>query len=203
MKPTAELTASDSNLSAEFGISVGISGNTAVIGASDQAGGTGSLYVFLEPTGGWVNMTQTAELGASNGNRNHHLGLRVAISGNTIVSTAPYAGSGKIYVYVEPAGGWINSNETAQVTEAGSAGEFGFSLAFNGTLILTGGAGGPPVYAYAKPKGGWVSTSKANFTVTSGQTGAAFGTSIGISGQTIVVGAPEPPNPGSAYVFTP
>ena len=202
MTPTAELTAFDSNLSSEFGISVGISGNTAVIGASDQAGGTGSVCVFVEPTGGWVDATQSAELGASNGNRNHHLGLRVAISGNAIASSAPYAGAGKVYVYVEPAGGWINSNETAQLSEAGTAGQFGFSLGFNGTLILTGGSGGP-VFGYAKPKSGWVSTSKANFSLASGQTGTAFGASIGISGQTIVVGAPEPPNPGSAYVFTP
>jgi hypothetical protein len=69
-------------------------------------------------------------------------------------------------------------------------------------LIVTGGGGGP-VYGYAKPKGGWVSTSKANFSLTSGETGTAFGSSVGISGQTIVVGAPEPPSPGSAYVFAP
>ena len=57
---TAELTASDAAADSYFGSSVTVSGNTVVVGApSDYAG---AAYVFIEPTGGWVDTIQTAEL---------------------------------------------------------------------------------------------------------------------------------------------
>ena len=92
-----------------------ISGNTIVVGA----GGTtvqgnphqGAAYVFVQPANGWTNMTQTAELAASDGYVGDDFGASVAISGNTLVAGAPYASigsnfqQGASYVFVEPSGG--------------------------------------------------------------------------------------------------
>jgi len=50
--PTAKLSAADG---AVFS-SVAINGSTIVAG-SVQDGGTGAAYVFVEPSGGWKNMT--------------------------------------------------------------------------------------------------------------------------------------------------
>ena len=84
MTELAKLTASDGASDDFFGSSVAISGNTIVTrhGANQ---GQGKAYVFVEPTGGWRSMTQTAELTASEGASSGGFGTSVAISGDTIV----------------------------------------------------------------------------------------------------------------------
>ena len=93
----AKLTASDGAADDFFGDSVSISGSTLVVGAYEAMVGTyaeqGAAYVFTEPASGWANMTQTAELTASDGAAYDRFGWHVAISGNTVVVGAPYAGA--------------------------------------------------------------------------------------------------------------
>ena len=48
-----------------FGRSVAIDGDTIVVGADGQESNKGSAFVFAEPSGGWVNNTETAKLTAS------------------------------------------------------------------------------------------------------------------------------------------
>ncbi|MCH7591151.1 MAG: S8 family serine peptidase, partial [Planctomycetes bacterium] len=66
---TAKLTASDAVVGDQFGNSVSVSGDTVVVGAKtdDCAAGDhcGSAYVFEKPATGWVDMTETAKLTAS------------------------------------------------------------------------------------------------------------------------------------------
>ncbi len=86
MTQTAKLTASDGVAYDHFGISVAISGDTIVVGASGSNSSQGAAYVFVKPTGGWTGaMTQTAKLTASDGAANDYFGGSVAISGDTIV----------------------------------------------------------------------------------------------------------------------
>lgn len=83
----AKLTASDGAANDNFGWSVSISGDAAVIGArDDDANGifSGSAYVFEKPPGGWVNMTETAKLTASDGAAVDQFGSSVLIGGDVI-----------------------------------------------------------------------------------------------------------------------
>src|ERR1019366_2601634 len=66
MTQTAELTASDGKGSADFGFSSAMSGNTVIVGAVNAFAGKGAVYVFVEPSSGWTNMTQTAKMRAPN-----------------------------------------------------------------------------------------------------------------------------------------
>ena len=67
-----------------FGVSAAVSGNTVVVGAFDaNIERTGAAYVFVKPSRGWGNMTQTATLTPSDGGA--AFGYSVAISGNTII----------------------------------------------------------------------------------------------------------------------
>ena len=79
-----------------FGWSVGISGNTIVVGAPVYAGVSrdpqGAAYVFTGPWSG--TQTETAELLASDPTGTDQLGWSVAVSGNTVVAGA-YRGNGK------------------------------------------------------------------------------------------------------------
>src|SRR5579863_4019033 len=104
----AELTASDGATLDSLGSSVAISGNTIVAGALGNNSNTGAVYVFVEPTTGWTNMTQTAKLTASDGQSRDDLGWSVAISGNVVAAGAPGGATGAVYVFVEPAGGWVD-----------------------------------------------------------------------------------------------
>ena len=62
----ATLTASDAAAQHRFGSSVGISGDTVLVGADGDESSTGSAYLFTKPGGGWgTTSTHTAKLTAS------------------------------------------------------------------------------------------------------------------------------------------
>jgi hypothetical protein len=59
----AKLTSSDGQADDRFGFSVAVSGDTVVVGLSSADGsGHNAAYVFVKPSTGWANMTETAEL---------------------------------------------------------------------------------------------------------------------------------------------
>ena len=68
-----------------FGNCVSISGDTAVVSACRSNVGSnqeqGAVYVYVKPSGGWRNMTQTAKLLSSDGAFHDWFGRSVAISG--------------------------------------------------------------------------------------------------------------------------
>ena len=217
---TAKLTASDGAEVSFFGGAVSISGNTVAVGAQDGNGGTGEAYVFVQPQSGWTNMTETAELKPSDDGG--QLGASIATNGSTVVAGAPSAGSsrrvkGAAYVFVEPASGWTNMTETAQLQASTELGPLGSSVAVDATGqdILAGSPTGygnrdnsGQVCVFVQPPGGWLTTSKDNLTLFSsdGQFEDYFGFSISLSGQTLLVGAygaeiGSNPGQGAAYVF--
>ena len=67
--PPAELTASDAKPGEQFAASVGVSGDTIVVGDPNHAVGSntgqGMAYVYVKPPSGWVNATETARLTSS------------------------------------------------------------------------------------------------------------------------------------------
>jgi len=143
---TAELTASDGKGSADFGFSSSISGNTILVGAVNAAGGKGAAYVFVEPSSGWGNMTQTAELRAPNAVSGIGFGQSAAISGNGIVIGAPGApvgsnnGQGAAYVFVKPASGWKNTNGAAELiaSDGAASDNLGVSVSISGSTAVAG-----------------------------------------------------------------
>src|SRR5882757_8577354 len=91
MTQTARLTPSNAQ-AFSFGHSLAVSGNTIVVGASQETIGSnadqGAVYVFVKPAAGWVDMTETAKLTSSDGGTNDLFGKSVGISGNVIVAGA-------------------------------------------------------------------------------------------------------------------
>jgi hypothetical protein len=224
----AELTSSDGASDDNFGTAVAISGNTIVVGAPNALIGTsdfsqGAAYVFVKPTTGWANMTQTAKLTASNPNTNSvHFGTSVAISGNTVVVGAPrafigFSQIGTAYVFVKPTSNWVDATETARLTPSdGVSGDsFGQSVAIAGTTVMVGSpnakigsnSGQGAVYVFTKPGTGWVNLNKnIKLTASDGQAGDSLGTSVAITGSTVVAGAPlatigTNTHQGKSYVF--
>jgi hypothetical protein len=218
MTQTAKLTASDGQVKDFMGESVSISGSTIVSGAR-QFSQDGKAYVYVEPSAGWSNMTQTAELSPSDGQPNGNFGISVSNSGNTILVGAQNAGSptGAAYVYVKPASGWTNMTQTAELTAADGEVYFGATVTINGKTAVVGApqrsrgqnreVGG--AYVFSEPAGGW--KNMAGTTVLTGSDArffGGFGEALSLSGSTLVGGAEGgfsgflfPPGSGMAFVF--
>jgi uncharacterized repeat protein (TIGR03803 family) len=119
----------------------------------------GMTGVFVKPTNGWRDMTQTAKLNVPYGetdvsvitsttrrSRNttaENLGWSVSISGNSIVAGAPghNDGTGAAYVFRKPASGWSTSSKFS-ARLAGKGGkegdECGESVSIIGNTVLVG-----------------------------------------------------------------
>jgi uncharacterized repeat protein (TIGR01451 family) len=102
---TAKLTASDGAASDDFGASVALSGDTALVGADWDDNFQGSAYVFVKPGSGWATTsTHTAKLNASDGAASDNFGYSVAVSGDTtlvgaFLDDAPSIDQGSAYFY--------------------------------------------------------------------------------------------------------
>ena len=215
----AKLTASAAASVTRFGVSVGVSGDTIVVGTvSDQASSTGrSAHVFVRPAGGWNGaLTESAKLIVSDGTSGVRFGQSVAISGDAIVVGDPSADAlqGAAYVFVKPAaGGWSGTltQQSAKLTASDATqGVFGNVVAASGDTIVVApdaNSGQRTAYVFVKPVAGWTGTltQNARLTVFGPPVLDFFGGSLAVSDDTIVVGAPFPPrtqeSPGSAYVF--
>ena len=205
----AELTASDGASGDYLGYwGIGISGDTVVAG-SGYHGGTGAAYVFVMPSSGWANATQTAELTPSDGVAGDYFAyLADAVSGNTIVIGAGYHkvganhAQGAAYVFVKPPSGWANATQTAELTASDGAPEdyFGYAaVAVSGDTVVVGSgyhkvgtnANQGAAYVFVKPSSGWANATQTSELVSSdGEAGDYFGYyAVAIENGTVVVGA--------------
>jgi hypothetical protein len=227
MTQTAKLWASDGITGDNFGYSVATSGGTIVAGARNASinngSGQGAAYVFVEPSGGWANATETGKLTASDGSDGAGLGWSASANGNTIVAGAPFQQQAEIngpfvgaaYVFSEPQAGWGSMTETARLspTNGVNDGAMGWSVAVGGNLIVAGSPGTQGInkrqaaYEFLKPAAGWQSaTQNAALSPQKAPAYAEFGYGVSVSGSTVVVGAPGSGytnNQGLVYVFGP
>lgn len=215
MTQTAELTPSNRMNLDRFGLAVSISSKTVVVtgGLCDSCVET--AYVFVEPSSGWMNATETAQLTASGSNGDSAFGGSVAVDGRTVVvgdSIYGFEKGGAVYVFVEPAGGWVSMTQTAILdVSPNKFGCLGGSVSISGNVVITGDdcANGETgaAYVFVKPAGGWQNSSRfaVRLLVPFKHNQDYFGGSVGISGTTGVVGAPYGGDDyqGEAFIFTP
>jgi len=98
-----KLTASDSAADAEFGFSVSIAGDFAVVGAPFDDG-SGSAYIFARNQGGIDNWGELRKVAASDGAVDDEFGCSVSVSGELAVvgarnddNVAPSSGSAYVF----------------------------------------------------------------------------------------------------------
>jgi hypothetical protein len=203
-----KLLASDGAQDDRLGYSVSISGNTAIVGAfGDDDNGlySGSAYLFDISTG-----AELAKLLPSDGAIDDQFGSSVAISGSTAIVGAPRDGdngfySGSAYLFDVATGAQI-----AKLLSSDGASDdyFGSAVAISGNTAIVG--------AYSDDDGGDLSGSAYLFNIRTGAEIAKllpsdaaadhyFGSSVGISGNTAIVGAFGNDDngswSGSAYLF--
>lgn len=140
----AKLTAGDAEGNDEFGSSVSISGDVALIGApfdKDAGKDTGAAYIFRyhAPTGEWH---QEAKLTASDAAANDEFGYSVSVSGDVAVIGAPFDdvdgnSSGSIYVFRFDGFDW-NEEAKFSASDASAFDNFGFSVSLDSERALVG-----------------------------------------------------------------
>ena len=210
----AQLTASDAAVNDNFGWSVAVSGDTAVVGApydDRSAADAGSAYVFVRTGPTWA---QQAKLTASDAAAGDEFGYSVAVSGDTAVVGAPYddspaANVGSAYVFVRTGGTWAQQ-ATLSASDAGANDIFGYSVAVSDDTAVVGAAfddspasEAGSAYVFVRSGGSWGQQQK--LTASDPAAGDSFGISVALSGATALVGAYTDASPatnvGSAYVF--
>ena len=212
-----KIVASDFGAGDQFGSSISASGDWLIVGVpedADLAPAAGSAYVYHRQGANWV---ETQKLYASDGALGDEFGYAVGISGDIAVITArgesPMGifGAGSAYLFERSGSTWI---ETAKLfaNDATPEDHFGQAVAISGNRIVFGvshddpvGSGSGSIYVFEKSGNLW--SQFMRLTPSGLAPGDAFGFSVAIDGDTIVVGSlgDEGPagqnNTGSAYVF--
>jgi hypothetical protein len=208
----AKLTAFDGGANDQFGYSVSISGDYAVIGAyGDDTPFTnqGSAYVFVRSGTTWA---QQIKLIASDGADNDRFGNSVSISGDYVVvgSNGDDSNKGSAYVFVRSASTW--SQQAKLTASDGGAGDyFGNSVSISGDYVVIGAylddlglnINQGSVYVFARSFNTW--PFQVKLTDSAGAASDNFGSSVSISGDYVIIGAPGDDesfaDQGSAYIF--
>jgi hypothetical protein len=138
-----KLTASDGASNDSFGGSVGIDGDSVVVGSNmdDDLGATsGSAYVFVRSGSTW---TQQQKLTASDGAGDDEFGKSVAISADTIVVGTPKStnnNTGAAYVFVRSGSTWTQQQKLV-ASDPATFDYFGVSVAISGDSAIMGAYG--------------------------------------------------------------
>ena len=208
----AKLLASNAAEDQEFGISVSISDDVAIVGSNGDGDYEGAAYIFTRDENGSWNETVHLETSEEDG-----FGNSVAISGNIAVIGAikddlgddndSYTGSSYIFTRDEN-GSW---NETVKLvaSDATESDCFGNSVAIDKEIVIVGAYGNDDngslsgsAYIFTPDENGtWVEQNK--LTASDADENDIFGFTVDISGNTVIIGAyGDNSNSGASYIFS-
>ena len=217
LRQLAELTTKNSASGDSMGQSVAVEGNIVLVGVPYRTVGNnieqGAVDIYSKPASGWHDMTQTITLTLSGGVPYQTFGASLAISGNTLVVSAPNASGGcssspgAAYVFIK-SGNRAQQVATLMPSDNYPCNPFGWSVAISGNTIVVGSPVNSPggdgeAFVFVKPASGWQDmTETAKLTASDSNQGPGwFGETVSVDGDTVVVGAYLQANTGEAYVF--
>ncbi|MFH1155613.1 MAG: FG-GAP repeat protein [Pseudomonadota bacterium] len=206
----AKLTASDADADTNFGYSVSLSGDTAIVSAwgdDDNGLNSGSVYIFQRSGDTW---TQQAKLMASDGAAGDSFGVSVSVSGDTAIVGAHYdddagTNSGSAYVFKRSGTIWTQQAKLT-ASDAAAFDYFGFSVSVSGDTAIIGSTykdKNGAAYIFQRSGDTW--TQQAKLTASDAAQSDAFGWSVSVYDDTAIVGATSNDDDGSfsgsAYIF--
>lgn len=193
-----------------YGRLVSISGDYAIVGTCVNDSYSGSAYIFERSGANW---TQQTRLTALDGAPRDYFGRSVSISGDYVIAGAPDDddngdGSGSTYIFKREGVSWTQQTKLID-PDGASLDYFGSSVSISGDYIIVGvpnddddnGRNTGSGYIFKREGTSW--TQQAKLTAFDRTYDYFFGTSVSISGDYIIVGAPGGTGPtcGSAYIF--
>ncbi|MGH9753669.1 MAG: putative Ig domain-containing protein [Blastocatellia bacterium] len=200
-----------------FGGSVAICGDTVIVGAPENdIGGNedqGSANIFIRSGATW---THQQRLAADDGATRDYFGNSVAISGDTVLVGAIFAdpggnsAQGAAYVFTRSGATWMQQQKLT--ASDGALGDTFSEVAISGDTAVVGaplhdiGGNTHQGAAYVFVRSGATWTQQQKLIASDGAGVDFFASSVAISGDTVVVGAPYADvganeEQGSVYVF--
>jgi len=206
----AKLLATDGAKRDNFGSSVAIYGDTAVVGAirdDDNGPSSGSVYVFTRVDDQW---TQQAKILPNDGDENNRFGGSVSINSDTIIIGAYADGPGSAYVFTRVGTNWIQQSKLLPTNGTGG-GRFGYSVSISSDMAIVGayladdnGSNSGAAYLFNRENNVWI--QHATLLPNDGESFDQFGRSVSIDGNNAIIGSRLSDdfntNSGSAYVFS-
>jgi hypothetical protein len=220
------LTDADGRRVDYLGQALSVDGDTALVGApgdSSAVPGGGAAHVFVRDQGGPENWVETAKIQPSDSRDAARFGTSVALDGDVAVIGAPADGVpgalyGAAYVFRrsgDAPGIWQEVKKLGAFDPVDWDG-FGYSVAVSGDLAIVGastkheaGVELGAAYLFGRDQGGpdqWGLIKKIS--AADGVSGDGFGSSVSISDDYILIGAPwvtadgmPPYMIGSVYVY--
>ena len=210
-----KITVGDNATGVRAGVSVGLSGNTVIVGVPDDDDNgqlSGSIYVFVRNGAAW---SFQQKLLASNGQVRDAFGLTVSLDGDTALVGAngndtKGSESGCAYVFVRNGSTW-SQQKILYASDGDSSDRFGSSVFFSGQTVIVGapydeqnGTNSGSAYVFVRSGTSW--TQQKKLTAFDGGFGDRFGHSVCVDEDTVLIGAIEDnemaTSAGSAYVYT-
>jgi FG-GAP repeat len=189
----AKLTGSDAGGFAQFGVSVSLWGDTALIGAS----GAGAAFVFVRNGTSWDEQAKLVpDVEPSSG-----FGRSVSLFENTALIGA----GARAHVFERSGDTWLQE-ATLTASDGVQTDGFGWSVSVSGGTALVGAGhsdsaaeGSGAAYVFNRGPAGW--TEEAKLAASDGAAWAMLGRSVSLSGDTALVGASAAVGSGAAYLF--
>ncbi len=201
----AKLISPDGQAGDQFGCSVALSGNTAIIGAYSDDGLDGSAYIYIHTGSTWTQQTKIKVPDSQ------HVGISVAVSNNTVVIGANFSdpggrfNAGLAHIFVRDGISWA-MQATLAPNDPATNDYFGSAVALSGDVAIIGSNKLPEgnAYIFSRDSTTWSQRAKLDATV------PAFSSfsyqAVALSGDLCIAGAQQDDingmgNAGSAFIF--
>ncbi len=198
-----------------FGQSVWIDANLAIVGAredDDRGLNAGAAYVYRFDGSAWI---EEQKLTGSDTEAGDEFGDAVVVDGDLVMVSARYAdgalsNAGAVYVFEYDGDSW-EELQILSVSTSSTDLQFGNHLALHADVAVIGAYGDDANgvnagAAYLFERSGALWNERQRLTAADADAGDMFGVWLGISGQTVLIGAREDDeaasDAGAAYVFT-
>lgn len=210
-----ELVSDDPDAFGRFGNSVGVYGDTLIVGAVDENAGftnSGRVYIFIRSGGNW---TLQDTLVSPNSELSGSFGNSVGIYQDTVIIGAEGENVGgdtigRAYIFTRSGGTWT-LEDTLDSQNPEDFGVFGSSVTVYQDTAIVGAIGEENIEskdgrAYIFTRSGGVWSWQQTLVSPNPDTNGFFGASVSIDGDTLVIGASGEDaganGSGRSYIFT-
>ena len=205
-----KLHASDGVRGDEFGTTLAMSGDYAIVGAprKDDAGNnSGAAYIFTRQGTAWV---EQAKLVAPDARPGDYFGISVAIDEDTVLVgghriNKPTADAGSVYVFERLGNSWLLTDHLT-APDATKFAYFGFSVGIDDDTAIIGAirddeAGSDAGAAYVFIRKGVEWTFQAKLLGNNTESEDNFGYAVDVDGNFAIVTSPKNKGTGAAYIY--
>lgn len=185
---TGKLLAYDGAASDNFGASVALEGNLALVGASGDSSFAGAVYAFT------LGTTQSVKISADDLQSFANFGGSISLDGNRLAvgaladNNVNGNAAGAAYVFELIAGTWMQDIKLI-ASGAGEPNAFGYSVSLDNNRLLIGAADfqGGAAYVFEDSAGTWQEKKKLFLSNTTSN--ELYGEAVALDGDLAIVGA--------------